>query len=54
MARGLVPRLADAYLIDICQDLPNWLREIHAHEGADAGALNFQNVVVTGDGEIVA
>lgn len=30
------------------------LGEIHAHEAANAGALDLQNVVVSGDGEVVA
>ena len=32
----------------------NGLREVHTHEGAHAGALNLQSVVVRGDGELVA
>lgn len=30
------------------------LGEVHAHEAADAGTLNFQNVVIGADGEVVA
>lgn len=30
------------------------LREVHAHEGADARSLDFQNVVESGDGEVVS
>ena len=30
------------------------LREVHAHEGADAGALDLKGVVVGADGEVVA
>lgn len=32
----------------------NRLREVHAHEGADARSLDFQNVVKGGDGEVVS
>lgn len=32
----------------------NRLREVHAHEGANAGALNLQNVVKGCDGKVVA
>lgn len=28
-------------------------REVHAHEGADAGALHLQDVIVGGDAEVV-
>lgn len=31
----------------------NGLGEVHSHEAADAGALNLQDVVVGGDGEVV-
>ena len=31
----------------------DWLREVHAHEGRDAGALNLEDVVVGGNGEVV-
>lgn len=30
------------------------LGEVHAHEGADAGALHLKDVVVRSDGEVVA
>jgi hypothetical protein len=30
------------------------LGEIHAHEGTDARSLDFQNVVESGDGEVVS
>ena len=32
----------------------NGLGEVHAHEAADAGTLDFQNIVVRADGEVVA
>ena len=32
----------------------SWLRDVEAHEGADAAALNLENVVVRADGEVVA
>ncbi len=28
------------------------LGEVHRHEGADAGALNFEDIVVRGNGEV--
>jgi hypothetical protein len=30
------------------------LREVHTHEGGDAGALDFEDVVIGADGEVVA
>lgn len=32
----------------------DWLREVHAHERADARSLDFQNVVESADGEVVS
>lgn len=32
----------------------NGLREVHAHQRADAGALDLKDVVVGSDGEVVA
>jgi len=32
----------------------SWLRNVEAHEGADAAALNLEDVVVRADGEVVA
>jgi hypothetical protein len=31
----------------------NWLREVHTHKGADAGALDLQRVVIGANGEVV-
>lgn len=33
---------------------PHGLGEVHAHEGANAGTLDFENVVIRANGEVVA
>lgn len=56
---GVVAKVIDAVPLAqerISQDgqRTNRLREVHAHETADAGALELKDVVVGADGEIVA